>query len=125
MPSSVWGPPVNKGRECGSVSLIASLVLPETRVDELTDLVHCLFGPLAGGLDVETGALRSAQQEDAHHALGVRGLAGAADHDLARKASGELHQLGGGTRVEAKLVLHLECPPHGAHPWLPPSNRGA
>ena len=79
----------------------------------------CRRGPV--GLDVELGALRAAQQQHAHHALGVGGLTGAPDRDLAGKLGGELHQLGGGARVQTELVPDLERAPGDRHVELPPS----
>src|SRR5262249_52566972 len=54
-------------------------------------------------------ALRAAQEQDAHHALGVRSLAVFLELDFGCEARRELHELGRRARVEAQLVHDLEA----------------
>src|SRR5690349_25172086 len=100
------------------------LLFSETVGDELANLRHRLLRLDAGSLHLELGSIRAAQQEHAHHALGVCRLARAAEQNLARKTRSELHQLGRRTRVQAQLVPDFEGPPRLHHSFPPRRVRG-
>src|SRR5690606_15430436 len=97
------------------------LVFPEAVVNELPELGDRLFrlGPVR--LDGKLRALRAAEQKHAHHALRVRRLPSAADHDVARKLRRELDQLRRRTRMQPELVPDLEGATSTGHAVSPPS----
>src|SRR6188768_1358716 len=103
-------------------SLMALFVFSEAVVDQLAELAYGLGRLITGGLDLQLGALGAAQQEHAHHALGVGGLAGAADQDFARILRSQLHELGRGAGVQSELVPYFERSTRTTHGTLAPTN---
>src|SRR5882724_11327602 len=103
------------GPMCEPSPLIALFVFSETVVDQLTEAEHGLRRALARGFDIELGALRAAQEQHAHHALGVGRLARATDQDVARILRCQLYELGRRPGVQPELVSHLEGSTRAIH----------
>src|SRR5882724_1004708 len=97
--------------------LIALFVFSEAVVDQFAEADHGLGSAFTGGLDVELGALRAAQKQHSHHALGVGSLARTTNQDVTRILRSELYELGRGPGVQTQFVFYLERSTRAIH-WL-------
>jgi len=83
--------------------------LSEAGRDELAQRDDARLRVIASRAHRDLRALRAAEQEHAHHALGVRDLSVVRDLDLSPVAARELHQLGRRAGVQTQLIHDLEA----------------